>query len=239
MHPEPSFARSVAAWGNACLRGQLAPEAFDAWWPRTRYVRTLSFRDDATDHCPVAWLSQLRQQGVTRLALEAGMPGAERVIACADAPLSAWRQQWNRIAGATEAPWFDAVFTREPASVSSPAPGRSPDEVLAALTVALEGLVALSERADLEHWGSYFARVLEVARGERVEGDTPLPPTASETAHRLARAANLADVFGGMGSWNDFAPLSDAAAERERSRCSSLLYDAMKAALPSTAEHSA
>jgi len=225
------------AWGNACLRGTLSPDELDRWWPRTRFVRTLGFRDGDRALGPQAWLAERQADGASRLRLDArGIVGCESVLACADAAVSAWRQRWDRIPDAKEAPWFDAVFTREAPPSELPPPSRSADEVLAELTNALQGLVTLSERADLSHWGSYFARVLAVARGELVEGDSLLPPTAAPEVHQLARAANLADVFGGMGSWNDFEPLRDPASESERERCSSLLFTSTRAALAATAE---
>lgn len=238
MRPEPSFARSVVAWGNACLRNELALERFDGWWEKPGFVRALSFRDGADPaQSPATWLASQRAHGATRLLLDASdYAGSERVIVCGEAPLSAWRQQWTRLAGATAPPWFDATFSREAAPAVLPPPSRTPAEVLAELCAALEGLVELGTRADLEQWASYFAGVLAVARGERSQGTTPLPPTAPAVAHRLALAANLSDVFGGMGSWNDFAPLADPALEEERGRYSSALYGAMRAALEATAQ---
>ncbi len=237
MRPEPSFARSVVAWGNACLRNELALELFDAWWEKSGFVRALSFRDGADPaQSPATWLASQRAHGAMRLLLDASdYPGSERVIVCGERPLAAWRQQWTRIAGATAPPWFDATFSREAAPTVLPPPSRSPEEVLAELCAALEGLVGLGARANLEQWASYFEDVLAVARGERSQGTTPLPPTAPAVAHQLALAANLSDVFGGMGSWNDFVPLADPALEEERSRYSSALYRAMRAALEATA----
>ncbi|GMV14446.1 MAG: hypothetical protein AMXMBFR56_26700 [Polyangiaceae bacterium] len=237
MRPEPSFARSVVAWGNACLRNELALEHFDTWWEKSGFVRVLSFRDSAEPaQSPATWLASQRAHGATRLLLEASdYAGSERVIVCAEVPLAAWRQQWTRIAGATAPPWFDATFSREAAPAVLPPPSRSPEEVLAELCAALEGLVALGTRANLEQWASYFEDVLGVARGERSQGTTPLPPTAPAVAHQLALAANLSDVFGGMGSWNDFQPLADPVLEDERSRHSSALHAAIRAALAATA----
>jgi hypothetical protein len=237
VRPEPSFARSVVAWGNACLRGSLAFDAFDAYWPSTAFIRTLRFRDGARVISPsAAWFRSLRERytGDLRLMLDA-TGSSERIVVCTTAPVSAWQQQWDRIAGAQQAPWFDAVFVAGPAPARKPVEGPAVHQVLASLTTALDGLVALSKRAELAQWGGYFAHVLDVAHGGDSPGfSTRLPPTAAPEAHTLARAAGLADVFGGMGSWNDFAPLPDAAAEDERSRWSDQLYRSVQDALVAT-----
>lgn len=237
MRPEPSFARSVVAWGNACLRGQIAPDQLDAWLERARPVRALSFSDAAHVAGVTAWLAASGARGATRLMLEARVPvgGDLAIVVVCETPESAWRQRWTRIAGATAPPWFDADFSREPAPETLPPAGRTADEVLQGLLCALEGLVSLGARADLAQWGDYFEQVIAVARDAVAPDDSTLPPSAPATAHRLARAANLADVFGGMGSWNDFVPLPDRAAENERLRLSSLLHEAVAAALLATA----
>ena len=149
MRPEPSFARSVVAWGNACLAGRLPLEEFDAWWPRTVFVRRLSFHDgDRVVGLGASWLASLgdTNEAPARLVLDAsGLTGCEAVVVCREAPVASWRQQWDRIADAKTAPWFDAIFTREPPPTVTPSPGRQVDAVLASLMAALEGLVALSQ----------------------------------------------------------------------------------------------
>ncbi len=237
MRPEPAFARSLVAWGNAILAGRVAPDAFDAWCSSFRFVGRVAFVDGERRTSPVApWLLALRDGGVARLALDPGdTPGFELVVACSERPMSAWRQRWIRREGVKEAPWFDADFTREPPPAGAPAEGRAVLAVLGDLVAAASGLVALAARADLGGWGHHFESVVAAARGEGVDRASPLPPSAPEPARRLAHAANLADVFGGMGSWNDFAPLDAPDLEDERTRHSSALYDAVGDALVATA----
>jgi len=240
MRPEPSFARSLVAWGNACLSGRLPLDAFDLHGGLRPYLRAVSFRDGAHELvCSSAWLQWLLGAlSDIRLMLDvSGVTGNERVVVVAgNQAHSSWQQRWDRIAGAKEAPWFDAIFVRQSSAATIPPEGRCVSEVLALLTTALEGLVALSRRADLDQWGEYFAHALAVARGETAAASpSPLPPTVSAQAHTLATAANLGDVFGGMGSWNDFAPLADGQAEEERKRYSIALFDAVEAALLATA----
>lgn len=236
MRPEPSFARSLVAWGNACLRGHLPLAALDTFRSGMTHVRTTSFVDGARTSPPSTWLGEMQRGGIRQLLLDAGdTAGFESIVAVADAPHSSWSQKWVRIEGAKVAPWFDAVLTRQPPPAAMPNRGRPVKDVLEDLLVAARGLAALGERADLSGWGAHFARVVAVAEGSMTDGPTPLPPCAPEAAHWLARAASLADVFGGMGSWNDFGPLDDATLEDERSRLSDGVYRAVHDALVATA----
>ena len=142
MRPEPPFARSLVAFGNAALGRQVPISALDAWVPHSGHVRAISFEEHGRPlgACD-AWLASLGGAGgsAPRLMLDASQSiGCERVVVCADVPLSAWEQRWERIAGARQAPWFDARFSRAETPSVLPPRGRTVSDVGGSLERALE-----------------------------------------------------------------------------------------------------
>ena len=239
MRPEPDFARSLAAFGNAALRGELGFDAFDATLKGSAWVNSLAFEQGEQRWASsAAWLSWLRtaHPGPLRLRMVPRTPGCEQLVLQGEANLSLWEQRWNRKEGAKAPPWFDIAWK----SASPPAKPLPPEpevaQVLAKLCATLDGLVQLGQKADLGGWDQTFAGCLALARGETaLKAPGPLPPTAPPEAQRLAAAGNASDVFGGMGSWNDFGPLADPALDQECARLSGELSRLVELALLATA----
>ncbi len=239
MRPEPDFARSLAAFGNAALRGEAPFDAFDRYVHGSAWVNSLVFAEGERRWPSAAsWLSALRaaHPGPLRLRWVPRMPGSEQLVLQGEANLSLWEQRWDRREGAKAPPWFDISWTggRPPAA---PLPAEPPvAEVLARLIATLEGLVQLGRKTDLGGWEDTFAGALALARGEAApSGPGPLPPSAPPEAQRLAAAGNASDVFGGMGSWNDFGPLPDPTLDAECARLSGELLRLVDEALLATA----
>ena len=87
------------------------------------------------------------------------------------------------------------------------APPNEPD--LAAATHSFRQAVAdaleFAEASGWKHWAGCFAESLDCLRSAHVANEYLPPCGYSPEARRLLAAADIAWVFGGMGSWNDLA----------------------------------
>jgi hypothetical protein len=110
-------------------------------------------------------------------------------------------------------------------------PGAAPGLAAAAssLASALTDCAAYAVREKLDPWDGIFANALAVLNdGSESALDEVFARFYPDDRARLLTAVSIADVFGGMGSWNDLGLDGDP----EYARVSENLFRALQAALP-------
>lgn len=205
-------------WGRPVVRGELPLAGLEALLART----TCTFEDETGRWDTVgAWLMHLRQSG----ALPEARPGIE---------LQTIRGDTADFLVSTESPVKTPDGVHFGVHFCKKGSGPPPTHIdvagaTRALDGALDALVALGGRADLESWTGNFEVALAMLRGAPAE-DEAIPPHVKPSVKRLAIASARADVFGAMGSFNDFY-LEDVALEAERTSLSGKLWDAMRSGI--------
>jgi hypothetical protein len=212
----------IVAWGRPTVRGEIGDDAHKAQVYRVLRACTFAGSLGQSDSCSV-FFDSLRK--------DARLPAMSHdleLTARGQSNAGRFQSSLTLVDKTSGAPRFDMSFVATKMELARAEP--SVTQATLALDAALSGLVALGARADLSSWTRYFAGALSMLREGALDGQR-FPPSASIDLVRLARASMQADAFGGMGSWNDFAPLQDDAHERERANFSSALYDAMRSGL--------
>ena len=231
MRLDIAIAQSFVAWGRPIVRGELPADGFDRFaaergWARHCVIETPEARfEDAA-----AWLGSLRTAG----RLPALGPDLCVESRGPEDALTFLPTLTNAPPGPNGKAQFDVTFRSGATRKLDPAGEVALEPAALALEKVLESLIALGKRADLGGWLTNFEGTLaELHSGPEADW-LAVPLTAPPRARALAVAATRADVFGGMGSWNDFW-LEDSALEHERSVCSSALYVAMRDAVRASA----
>jgi hypothetical protein len=187
-----------------------------------------------------AFLSErkCREYILSRIALDLEVPGplaADRQrelslafsnIAVSDADRHAWHDLVQRHYVRLPARF---VFRRQP-QLSAAIERPTFPEAYTALREALMALAAFADRTDQRDWAGHFRG--SIAQLSLAPDPQPLYGILAEcgrppAAIRLLNAAQMAWVFGGMGSWND-AP---TAGSEEHERLSTTLLDAITLAI--------
>lgn len=197
-----------------------------------------------------AWLEFLKSAGVSRVwyivfrwdrqdmpeHTAAGFANAVPVAVQTDHPggrYELWYPNWTAEQGAPK-PWSieyrSLAFDRSHV-IRTPSLAQVAAQLREALTAARGFAEAHCHPGDA--WPQVFARALAVLEaGGPVELTPPdvLPAEGYRVeARRLLAAAGGADVFGGMGSWNDMG-WSDAKVQRRYGEVTARLYEAVKLA---------
>jgi hypothetical protein len=218
--------RRLVAWGRPFVRGEIDAAALEEELRKSSLERC-AFEHGST-RWPSApdWLRWLRDRGAEPWV----GPGVKLGFRDAGAApvIEGYRSRLDRLPKREPAVWGMVFVSSGPFDTSSTEP--TVTTATAELARTLEGLVALGGRTDMEGWTGVFARALDLLRSGAAIEREPLPPFASTEARALANATMYADVFGGMGSFNDFY-LTDPVLERERSDLASALFDAVRSAV--------
>lgn len=179
---------------------------------------------------PRQWLTALASRGVTDLSLVTDLPIGDplpRHVASAFSNSGTWAL----LATGKTTPamwvigWTPQVRSGQDSRIWSlvanqlPGDGREPPRVGMTqasdqLRNALDGIRAFAERVDdLSSWASWFvtaAAMLDDPSPTAPHHQDILPSEATLQCRQLAAAVVQGWVFGGMGSWNDYAPQNPA-----------------------------
>jgi hypothetical protein len=239
---------AIATHGSAWLRDPSSVDLddFAAHNSTFRYVGELTFFPGESVR---PWLETQAANGIERIWLSlTGLDGSRSTgplpphIAIAFAGGShgglltvhgrgriLWESEWA--VGDRDAPdrriWHVTYGGRE--TTEDP---RRPDVDGAAgrLVAALEAARGFAQGHGLGHWPGVFDHALrcwtEPGVGPKYHADLFPPGRFDEKAVRLASMAQMANVFGGMGSWNDVG-VGDGAAADDYQAISRELYAAM------------
>ncbi len=218
----------LASYGTAWLAGDGTADPPDLQHQNStfRFVGTLEFVDPGTGPTLTTvrdWLLLLRSRGTRRLWLVIADPkprpaawgpvdehlmvafvntGAWTLLATSDTDATMWRRTW--VPGHPDAPdrrVWGVRYDAQPVAAEVPTP-TSVEQASRALTEVMTRARVFSAREDMDRWVKHFDGVL--AGDDRdLEFSDMLSPAYPPAAQRLARSANGAWVFGGMGSWND------------------------------------
>jgi hypothetical protein len=223
---------------------------------RVRFdLRPSSFQRATTPSDVGGWLQGAREREIDRLwllipdpnvAVTEGEEVPDRMLVSfagagqwfllatsAERPRELWRASWTvGDLGAPNQRIWDIEYNGELDDTINPV---RPDISACAqrLIAALERIEAFARVQQIEGWGDWFAEARQLS-----EAENPQPPYHpdmlpevgfGEPARRLLAMATRAEVFGGMGSWNDLA-FAAREEEDEYNRLSETLYSAVLAA---------
>lgn len=258
MNGELAQAICLASHGSCWLAraGHSEPPALERENSTFQFVGSVEFHlsagssaqgfraDTVTD-----WLLQLRDRQAERLWLvipeakpvaDLGQPVDEHMLAgfanagrwslvtTGGRQPEEWRASWS--VGDRNAPGHRIWSVRYEGVYADRAAPQRPDlrGATAQLTTALEAARDFAMRQAMDTWPAWFERALTVSDDIPYHPDM-LPSAYTSEARHLAAMAAQADVFGGMGSWNDVFFADNAAAEYEA--VSRNLYNAVQLAL--------
>jgi hypothetical protein len=214
----------IIAWGRPTVRGELDPHAHVPAVYRNLRSCTFESSRGRFEDC-TSFFAELRAQD--RLPAFDGKLG---LSAQADHDAESFQSSLELVRREGHPPIFDMKFVTT--GVASIAREHTLADATSMLEGALDGLVHLGARANLGGWERIFGSALSTLRGQGQPSSGLFLPSATPVAIvHLLNAAMQADVFGGMGSWNDFEPLPDDAEEDERSLLSGSLSTAIDVAL--------
>ena len=227
MRLDLAVLRTLVAYGRPIVRGELPLDACDRVLTEKRWIRASEIvRGEETFLDTGAFFARGREEGwvptlSTALALELWL---ETEV---EAFLSSLARRPDAVSPAAAFDLFLRSTGRRPKGA---APETSVAEATELLEDVLEALVALGERTSLGGWERGFAETLALLEAGAASDWDALPLGAPADVRALAAAAERADVFGGMGSWNDFV-LDDPVLEAERGRLSARLFEAVRVAV--------
>lgn len=194
-----------------------------------------------------SWLAHLEKRGASRISLlmpdfadepdDPGLPWHGRAGFVGGLPIGLfvqttgggemWRADWE-VGDRTSANPWQVHYRGEPTGMWAYSPPF--DETQAELTAAVKAAAAFATVHDMQPWD----RVLAEALAQGV-GDRPVPAYhrdmvpergVSLARRRLLALATGANVFGGMGSWNDVG-FGDTAIEADYDAISRRLFTAV------------
>jgi hypothetical protein len=226
---------ALAAHGNAFLAGleQESPELEAG--ATFRYTSSLQFvDDDVVSTTTSAWFEVLRDEGVSRLEV-ATAPTRRNFVAFANAGRwwlvagdRSWRGEWSVTdAQASDHRIWSAVYR-----VFDPPDADDAQDVANARSRLEEALADVSDFCDRHSTGfeEHFeraARLLDSPAPKIPYYDDVLPTRGYDLATRqLLAAATEADLFGGIGSWNDLG-FDQPDVEAEYGAVSDRLFEAV------------
>lgn len=103
----------------------------------------------------------------------------------------------------------------------------------------LEEITAFAQEIGFSWFAERYREARDILSGQKPCDPTLSLPFMSEKGRRLVSAANVADLFGGMGSWNDSPPCyaQKAGRESDYDRLSQALFDELRAAVLYAVNH--
>lgn len=182
---------------------------------------------------PADWYEHLKKEGAANIFLVTGLKvsrpqlgyvnhaGTTIFVRYSDNAVTRFVPSWTF---SNETSLWTTVYTEY---TTQGAPDKDPEyrNESALMTAALTDIEALAEEIGADKFVKTFKRAREILAG----GELPAlkeganPPSIPEDRMRAYMAADIADVFGAMGSWNDIG--AAAAQEKGRSRDYSDLSD--------------
>jgi len=255
VHGELAQLIAIAAHGSAWLAGRTGdePPELEGASSTFQYIRGIRFelagsllkKPIISDHL-ADWLLGMRRRGITRLWLAIpGSGGVDRKLLAFTGTTAwylvgttkksqgeVWRSSWT--VGDPDAPEhriWDVDYRGRRMSETGPPPGNMADAA-ELLKAALTRASAFASDQGIDEWAALFDAALKLGDGpDPVPPYHPdmFPPTAyGRPARRLLAMATRADVFGGMGSWNDLG-FDPGEPTREYEAISAELYGAVAA----------
>ena len=229
-------AAALAIFGNDILRGY----SRENFWPAStvfkfcKAVRFVALSGEATRPTeslfaedPVQWISNLRDEGTSRLRLHAvahddpGMNGRMSVgfvggggrwlIETQRARASdVWQSRWQveDKDDPDQKIWDVAYFRIDQGRPHTPLQTKSLTALRQDLMIVLSGIEAFAARQKLEYFAGAFRKAAGLLSSDHPLSETyhsDLAPTTAMPleAKQLLGAVQAAWVFGGMGTWND------------------------------------
>ena len=123
---------------------------------------------------------------------------------------------------------------------SSDIPNMIYDDNTERFASVLEEIAAFAQDIGFSWFAEQYLEARDIIYGQKPCDPTISLPFMSEKGRRLVSAANVADLFGGMGSWNDSPPYyaQKAGRESDYDRLSQALFDELRAAVLYAVNHS-
>ncbi len=215
---------AIATHGTAWLRdrGSVDLDAFVADNSTFQFVGRLEF--EGAGGLP-AWLEARADEGVERLWFAPGEPapedgalaphlaaafaggGSGAILAVGREASALWRGAWTVVdRDAPDRRIWGVSYESRPTDLTPTTVGVT--EAAERLAAALTAARAFATRMEMDHWAQWFADALRAwddpDATPKFHPDLFPPGHVDERALRLAAMAQGADVFGGMGSWNDY-----------------------------------